>query len=76
MTETADTSHLDALHVRLSHERARLSTERNAARKELRQVWVAGIEKEIAAERAFLGLTEEALPEMSDDELLAELGLQ
>jgi hypothetical protein len=65
-----DTTHLTALETRLSHERARFAADRS----EIRKVWIAQIEKEIAREREFLGVTDEAL-EMTDDELLAELGL-
>lgn len=66
----SDRSHLGAIEVRLSHERARLA----AAPSDLRRVWVAQIERELAAERARLGLDEpEALDEMTDDELLAAL---
>jgi hypothetical protein len=39
----------------------------------MREVWVAGIEKEIAAEYRFLGIEPEAECNMSDDELLASL---
>jgi hypothetical protein len=56
-------SHLDALELRLSHERSRLANAKTAGERELRSVWIAQIEKEIGAE----------LPEISDDELLAEL---
>lgn len=65
-----DTSHLDALELRLSHERQYLARQYGGA--ELRKVWIAQIEKEIAQERAKLGLTAETL-NLSDDELLAEL---
>lgn len=66
-------THLDALELRLSHERARLAAAKSKGEREIRTVWVRGIEKEIADERKRLGLTNE-LPEVSDDELLAELG--
>lgn len=71
---TKDTTHLVALQVRLSHERERLSNARTDKEKELRAVWVRGIEKEIAQEFTFLGMSPE-VPEISDDDLLAELGL-
>lgn len=67
-----DTSHLTALHVRLSHERDRLAAAKSASERALRRVWITQIEKEIQGELAFLGMAED-LPEMSDDELLAEL---
>lgn len=69
-----NTTHLDALNIRLSHERGYLAAEKTAKGRELRQAWIAQVEKEIAAERAFLGLpAEEQMDDMSADELLAEL---
>ena len=62
-----------ALELRLSHERERLAKAKTERERQIRQVWVSGIEKEIASERKFLGLTDD-LPQVSDDELLAELG--
>lgn len=68
------TSHLAALELRLSHERDRLAASKTPKERELRRVWVAGIEKEIAAEKAFLGIPDTAAQcVMSDDELLEEL---
>ena len=64
-----DTSHLITLQTRLSHEQDRFAKDGSAIRK----VWIAQITKEIANEKAFLGL--EDLPEMTDDELLKELGV-
>lgn len=71
-----DTSHLTALETRLSHERAYLT--KDGA--EIRKVWIAQIEREIATEIAFLskrGITIETINaddiNMSDDELLAAL---
>jgi len=63
-----DFSHLDALNLRLSHERARFAKDQS----EIRAVWIKQIEKEIAGERKHLGLTE-IEETMSDDELLAAL---
>jgi len=63
-------THLNALQLRLLNERARLAVARSAQEIEARTVWVAQIEKEIAAEAQFA-----ALPEMSDDDLMRELGL-
>jgi hypothetical protein len=69
-----DTTHLDALEARLSHERVRLAAAKTSGERELRTVWVRGIEKEIADERKFLGITDTPeCDEMSDDELLAAL---
>lgn len=59
-------THLEALQLRLSNERCRYAADRS----HLRKVWIAQIEKEIANEVAFLAKAE---PEMTDDELLAEL---
>lgn len=68
---TIDTSHLVALRTRLSHERAYFAVDGS----ELRKVWIAQIEREISNEEKFLGIEPAAaLPQMSDDELLAELG--
>lgn len=64
----ADTTHLTALHTRLMNEKARKAHP-------LQSVWVAQIEKEIAGEMEFLGITHEVLPVISDDDLLDELGL-
>jgi len=47
--------HLDALHARLGHERARWCMAKTAAERESRRVTVAGIEREIQDELAFLG---------------------
>ena len=67
-------THLHALELRRSHEvgyRAKATTD---GERKLRDVWITQIEKEIAEERKFLGLPpEEKLPEMSVDDILAEL---
>ena len=64
--------HLSALQLRLSNERARLAAATRPGEIELRKVWVAQIEKEIAQERIYA--TPEARNiEMSDDELLEQL---
>lgn len=62
-------NHLDALQLRLSNERCRLAAATSPKEIAQRKVWVAQIEKEIAGEIEFLG------QEMSDAELLAELGI-
>lgn len=67
------TAHLDALRIGLSREKARLANAKSRQERELRTVWAAQIEREIEQELKFLGITEEPLPEMSDDELLAAL---
>lgn len=71
----ADTSHLVALHQNLSREKARLAAATAESERQLRTIWVAQLEREIDAERKFLGMPPEE-PEpapMSDDELVAEL---
>jgi hypothetical protein len=68
-----DTTHLDALQVRLSNERNRLAAAKTDGERELRRVYVAQCEKEIAGEKAFLGIVDAPAAAMSDDELLAEL---
>lgn len=70
-------THLNALEVRLSHERVRLQNAQGSAEREIRGAWVSGIEREIAAEREFLGLPPETstAEDHSDDDLLFELGL-
>lgn len=72
------TSHLDALNLRLSNERVRLSQAKTQNEIELRTVWVKGIEKEIKSEIEFLkskGIEVftniDDIPD--DDALLAEL---
>jgi hypothetical protein len=65
-------THLEALNLRLSNERARLATAKTSCERNQRAVWVAQIEREIAGEMAFLAKVDD-LPEMSDDELLAAL---
>lgn len=67
-----DCSHLNALELGLSHERSRLANAQSQGERELREVWVRQLEKEVKAEREFLGLTFEPT-EMTADELLAAL---
>lgn len=65
-----DTTHLTALYARLSNEKARYAIDNSPHR----AVWIEQTEKEIANERAFLGMpVDEPMPAMTDDELLAEL---
>ncbi len=65
-------NHLNALQLRLSHERARLTAAKGRAEIGLRTIWVAQIEKEIAREEMALGGQFEHV-ELSDDELLRAL---
>ena len=67
-----DESHLNALRGGLSNERVRLANAKTAGERALRSIWVVQYEKQIADERALLGVAGE-LPGLSDDELLAEL---
>ena len=68
-----DRSHLDALQFGLSNERSRLDASKTDGERALRTVWVRQYEKQIADELAVLGLS--YAPDMSDEELLRELGL-
>jgi hypothetical protein len=70
-----DTTHLTALISRLSSESSALARATKPSEIELRQVWVRQCEKEINGEEAFLGmeLTDWNAPEMTDEELMAEL---
>jgi len=70
-----DLSHLDALQLNLSHERARLAQATRPQEIALRTVWVAQTEREIAAEYDFLGIDPNVDCDLSADELLAELGM-
>jgi hypothetical protein len=76
---SSDLSHLNALELRLSHERERLRAARTPREKAFRAQQVAGAEREIAGERKFLSArgvdlsVDDDVASMSDDELLAEL---
>jgi hypothetical protein len=71
-----DFAHLDILNVSLSRERERVASAKSDGERTLREVRVQQIEKEITHERVFLGLPGDAKIEfISDDDLLAELGL-
>lgn len=61
-------THLDALQYRLSNERMALAAAKTEGEKQLRAVWVAQLEREIASEQKFM-----AGADLSDDELLSEL---
>lgn len=63
--------HLSALELRLSNERIRLSNAQSDAERELRQVWIKQIEKEIEAERGFNNLDDSE--SMTEWELLSQL---
>ena len=68
-----DRTHLHALELALSHERERLHTSVGHQERTLRQVWVSQLEKEIAGERAFLGMSANTDIALDDDDLLAAL---
>lgn len=72
-----DFSHLSACITRLANERARLDAATCPHERELRAVWVRQAEKEVNGEERFLGLpeTDYSQPEMTTDEILAELDL-
>lgn len=70
-----DTSHLVALHIRLSHERERLAMARNERERALRAVYVAQCEREIAGEFTFFGMEAPADSGLSVDDLARELGI-
>lgn len=61
-----DRTHLNALELSLSHERAR-------PKSAIRSVWIAQIEKEIVGEKKFLGIVDTPSTDVSVDELFAEL---
>jgi hypothetical protein len=62
-------THLSALELRLHNEKQYLRQAKSEGEKELRRVWIGQIEKEIAGEIEFTG------NDLSDEELLAELGV-
>lgn len=70
-----DLTHLNALSLRLSHERGYLAAAKSEKERALRAVWIAQIEREIANEKRFLGIDDAPQSDMSDDELLAALGV-
>lgn len=66
--------HLNALELRLSHEREYLRAARTENEKQMRNVWISQIEKEIADERRFLEMPKnDPIAEISDAELLESL---
>jgi hypothetical protein len=72
-TETKQMTHLTALLVNLSNERARLAAATKPAEIAQRTVWVKQLEREVAAEEKFTAVSAE-VADMSDDQLFAELG--
>ena len=68
-----NTDHLNALELRLSHERNYLAQAKTDGERALRKVWITQIEKEIVGELKFLGKKSEPEIELTDDELCALL---
>lgn len=74
-TDTPDTAHLDSLQLNLSHERMRLAAAKSQPERKLRTVWVQQLEKEVVAERKILNMDAEPSIMLTDDEILAQLGM-
>lgn len=70
-----DFSHFDAIHARFLRESARLAEAHTPGERAFREIQVAQALKEMADELTFLGCPAPSLADMSDDELLAELGV-
>lgn len=64
--------HLDAINLRLSRERERLAAAKTDSERQIREIWVMQIEREISREQARLCPMVDEYPELTDDELLAE----
>jgi hypothetical protein len=70
-----DLTHLDAIQARLHRERARLAAATTQKDRTFRTVQIAQAEKEMAAEMKFLGIEDAPQSDMTDDDLLAALGV-
>ena len=70
-----DYSHLHALELHLSNDHARLAVARSDKDRAFRDRCIAGWEREIVAERRFLGLPDAVDCDLTDDELMAALGV-
>ena len=68
-----NTDHLIALMTSRSHERERLANAKTPQEIALRTVWVKQYDKQIADEEAFLGFS--PMPDISDEDLMKELGI-
>ena len=64
--------HLSALELRASHEREHLRSAKTEKEKDLRQVWLDQINKEIRIEKERFSDDDE-MSEMTDDEMLEAL---
>lgn len=69
-----DFSHLDAIQARIWREEARLAAATNDRERAFRQREIAAAKKEEAAEYKFLGIVPPTQDDLSDDDLLRELG--
>jgi hypothetical protein len=69
-----DLSHLDALTGRLAREKARLAAATTENERSFRTRQIASCEKEIAGEYKLLGIEPVVSTDLSDDELMKELG--
>lgn len=65
-------NHLDVLNLCLSNERIRLAAATTESEIALRTVWVAQLDREVAAELAFTGSVA-SVTALSDDDLLSQL---
>lgn len=70
-----DLSHLDALLARLTRENGRLQNSKTAKEIAFRKHEIMMCEREIDAEYKFLGIEPFKESDLTDDELLTELGL-
>lgn len=70
-----DFSHLNALEYRHNNESMRLANARSESEISLRTVWLAQLAKEISDERSRLGLGDRTEVEITESELMAELGV-
>lgn len=64
--------HIDALELRLSRERDYLRSAKTDQEKQLRQVWIDQLHKEISIEKATFSEDDDDVA-MSDDEILSAL---
>lgn len=69
-----DFSHLDAIQARIGREKAQLAAATTISERQFRMREIAAAEREETAEYAFLGIKPFTLDDISDDDLLRELG--
>lgn len=70
---STDLNHLHSLEDRLSRERERLSVAKTQSERDLREVWINQIKREIGEERKILALPDQQEVALDDDALLAAL---